>query len=72
MPKKEKASQRKTIPIPEVAASDDSEVDEEDLEFFKDQPDAGQFLDKLDRKGIARYETSSLTVRASLDLLISL
>ena len=57
MPKKEKASKRKTIPIPAADPSDSdvSEVAEEDLDYFKDVPSSGVFLNNLDVNGISRY-----------------
>lgn len=51
--KKEKAFERPVIPIP--AIQDNSDVSDEDLEFFQENEGAGQFLQNLDPAAIARY-----------------
>lgn len=50
--KKEKAFERPTIPIPVL--SDNSDISDEDVEFFRENEGAGQFLQKLDPVAIAR------------------
>ncbi|KAF9503148.1 hypothetical protein BS47DRAFT_1386499 [Hydnum rufescens UP504] len=53
---KEKASERKTIPIPAVDSGDsgESDVDEDDLLFYKEVSPSRVFLNGLDQKAIAR------------------
>jgi hypothetical protein len=54
--KKEKASERKIIPIPAVdsGSSGESDVDEDDLLFYKEVSPSLVFLSGLDQKAIAR------------------
>jgi nucleolar complex protein 3 len=64
---KERASERKTIPIPESGHEDDAELDEEDLEMLEEYGGAAGFLSHLDKEGIARYaekytSVTSLTI----------
>jgi nucleolar complex protein 3 len=53
---KEKASDRKTIPIPVQPqnSEDDSELSEQDLEFLEEFGGSAVFLNKLDQTGISR------------------
>jgi hypothetical protein len=55
-PKKEKAAHRKTIPIPpgNDDANSNSDLDEDDLEFFQNETPSLTFLSQLDNKAIAR------------------
>lgn len=61
VPKKEKAAHRKTIPIPLNNAEDgsESEVDDDDAEFFQNEAPSLAFLSQLDHKAIARYVANS-------------
>jgi hypothetical protein len=52
--KKQKAFERPVIPIP--AIKDNSDMSDEDLEFFQENQGAGQFLQNLDSAAIARYK----------------
>lgn len=61
VPKKEKAAHRKTIPIPSKNSGDESqsEVDDDDAEFFQNEAPSLAFLSQLDHKAIARYAATS-------------
>lgn len=53
----EKASDRKTIPIPIVPRDDedeDSALSDQDLELLEEYGDAASFLNRLDQTGISR------------------
>jgi nucleolar complex protein 3 len=53
---KEKASDRKIIPIPTQPedSEDHSKLSEQDLEFFEEYGGSAVFLNKLDQNGISR------------------
>ncbi|KDQ18509.1 hypothetical protein BOTBODRAFT_63430 [Botryobasidium botryosum FD-172 SS1] len=51
---KDKAYDRPVIPIPEREEDDNSDLSEEDLEFFKEHLGAGRFLQNLDKAEISR------------------
>ena len=44
------------IEIPNVSdTSDEDNLSEQDMDLLAEHPDAGRFLQNLDRKGITRY-----------------
>ncbi|KAL1744529.1 nucleolar complex-associated protein-domain-containing protein [Schizophyllum fasciatum] len=59
-PKKVKASERKTVPLPPTADDDsDGDVSEEDLELLDDYGQAASFLTALDPKAISRSKSET-------------
>lgn len=60
---KEKASDKKTIPIPVGSPnSDDSELSAQDLDFFEEYGGSAAFLSSLDQSGISRCVLNMLVV----------
>ncbi|KZS99298.1 nucleolar complex-associated protein 3 [Sistotremastrum niveocremeum HHB9708] len=60
-----KASERKTIPIPEAPEDDDeSGLSEQDLEFFAEDTSATKFLQNLDKTAIARSKNEQARLHA--------
>jgi nucleolar complex protein 3 len=56
VPRKEKASDRGTIPIPNLSEDDENiELSDQDMAVFTDFGQAVGFLKKLDHKGLMRY-----------------
>lgn len=51
---KQRAYERTTIPLPDLSSEDEKDISDQDIQFFEENPMAGDFLDELDRKGIAR------------------
>ncbi|EIN07402.1 NOC3p-domain-containing protein [Punctularia strigosozonata HHB-11173 SS5] len=51
---KERAADKKTIPIPEAGDEDEIELSDEDLDMLEEFGDAAGFLGHLDKAGIAR------------------
>lgn len=65
---KERAYDKGFISIP-TAGSDGSDVDDEDVEFYKEHIGAGAFLKSLDEKGISRcakYRTTNFLKQTDL------
>lgn len=53
--RKEKASNRPVIPIPDAEDDNESNISEQDMELLQDYGTAATFLNDLDRAGISRY-----------------
>ncbi|KAF8520195.1 nucleolar complex-associated protein-domain-containing protein [Hysterangium stoloniferum] len=62
---KQRAYERTNIPLPDIPDDEgDDAISDQDIEFFKDDPSTGNFLQNLDQNGISRSkkETQRLHV----------
>ena len=51
---KDRASDKKIIPIPNAGPEDDVELEDEDVEMLEEYGGAAGFMSHLDKEGIAR------------------
>ena len=61
---KEKASDKKTIPIPSRDDDEDSELSAQDVDFFEEYGGSVNFLENLDQNGISRSKKETIRLHS--------